>query len=204
MGMLKKKRDCFSLNYEKSDHESFHKRTSDRCIESLIDINLKNNKTFTKIPLENYKIADERRNSFGACYDYLTYIIDNVDKYYNENNIEHEIIINKETFFQVYITDCHITVIYINNISEKNDKYKFDELSNDAQLKAIFDEIIFWCECRDYDNECPGTFEKAVDKAEGMQTPWFLHEYIYEYCLEEVISTIKINNYLFDTDGNLI
>lgn len=113
MEKLKKKRDCFSLNYEKSDHESFHKRTSNKCIENLIDINLKNNKTFTKIPLENYEITDERKKTFGACYDYFPYIKDNVEKYYKENNIEHEIIINKEIFHQVFITDYHITVIYI-------------------------------------------------------------------------------------------
>lgn len=113
MEKLKKKRDCFVLNYEKNDHESFHKMTSNKCIENLIDINLKNNKTFTKIPLENYKITDERKNSFGAYYDYFLYVKDNIEKYYKENDIEHETIIYEETFSQVFIKYYHITVIYI-------------------------------------------------------------------------------------------
>lgn len=84
------------------------------------------------------------------------------------------------------------------------DGYEFNELSEEAQEKAITEHINFWMNVREYDGECPGNYEKAIDKAENMQTPWFLGSYIWEYCKDEIIEEIEINNYLFDEDGELL
>lgn len=82
--------------------------------------------------------------------------------------------------------------------------YSFNELSEDAKKRAINDHIEFWCECRGYDSENKGNFEKAVDEAERMRTPWFVGSYIAEYCMDEIIEELEINGYVFDIDGDII
>ena len=82
--------------------------------------------------------------------------------------------------------------------------YEFDELSEEAQNKAISDHINFWMEVREFDEENKGNFEKAVDEAEKMKTPWFMGEYIYDYCKNEIIQEIEANKYLFDEYGELL
>lgn len=82
--------------------------------------------------------------------------------------------------------------------------YEFEELSEEAKTRAINDHIEFWCECRPYDSENKGNFERAVDEAERMHTPWFLPCYIADYCMDEIIEEIKLNEYLFDKKGKLI
>jgi hypothetical protein len=80
--------------------------------------------------------------------------------------------------------------------------YKFDELSQEAKDRAINDMIRFEIEVTPYD-ELSDNFKKAVDKAEEMRTPWFTGSYVYEYCLPEIIETIKANEYEFTEDGHL-
>ena len=82
--------------------------------------------------------------------------------------------------------------------------YEFNELSEEAKNRAINDHIEFWCECRQYDEENKGNFERAVDKAEEMRTPWFVGEYIADYCMDEIIKEIELNEYLFDVNGKLL
>ena len=82
--------------------------------------------------------------------------------------------------------------------------YEFEELSEEAKKRVINDHIQFWCECREYNSENKGNFEKAVDEAERMLTPWFVGQYIAEYCMNEIIEDIKLNKYLFYKDGSLI
>ncbi len=82
--------------------------------------------------------------------------------------------------------------------------YEFNELPQEAKDKAIADQIEFWMEAREYDEETPGNYEKAIDKAEQMQTPWFTGSYIYEYCKDELVEEIEINEYLFDEAGEIL
>ena len=60
--------------------------------------------------------------------------------------------------------------------------YEFEELSLEAQDKAVSNHV-------------------EMDK---MQTPWFIGSCIYEYHKEDIIETIKANEYLFFEDGELI
>ena len=78
--------------------------------------------------------------------------------------------------------------------------YTFDELSEEAQQKAISDHINFEIEVMD---ENSPYYELAL-KMEKMQTPWFLPEYIYEKAKDVIIETIRINNYEFTSEGKLI
>ena len=82
--------------------------------------------------------------------------------------------------------------------------YNFDELDGSAQDKALCDHIEFWLDCESEflyaHNE---NFKKAVDAAEGMKTPWFTGQYVYEYCKQDIIDEIKINEYEFYSDGEI-
>ena len=80
--------------------------------------------------------------------------------------------------------------------------YKFDELTQEAQDVAINDHINFMLEVTEYE-QASDNFKKAIDTAEAMQTPWFAGSYVYEYCKDEVIENIKINEYEFTEDGKL-
>ena len=80
--------------------------------------------------------------------------------------------------------------------------YKFDELTDRAKEEAISDHINFMLEVIQQE-DASDNLKKAIDKAEAMQTPWFTGSYIYEYCKDEVIENIKINEYEFTEDGKL-
>ena len=81
--------------------------------------------------------------------------------------------------------------------------YSFEELSEEGKLKAISDHIDFWIEMGDM--QFPSDdLKRAYQEADQMQTPWFLGEMIFEYCKEEIIEEIKINEYEFTIDGEII
>ena len=76
--------------------------------------------------------------------------------------------------------------------------YKFNELNKNAQEKAINAYIRFEVEIMDR----ASPYYYLSEEMEKMQTPWFLVEVIYEKHKEEIIETIKINNYNFYKDGS--
>jgi hypothetical protein len=82
----------------------------------------------------------------------------------------------------------------------KTKVYKFNELTPQAQEKAICDHINFEIEVMTQDSYL---WEYALEM-ERMQTPWFLGEYIYEKAKELIIETIEANEYEFTENGNLI
>ena len=87
--------------------------------------------------------------------------------------------------------------------------FKFNELSEDAKSKAIMDEIDFMLETltvEEYEDlrESESNFIKAIDEAERLQTPWFVHGIIYEYCKEEFEQIMENNNTYYDESGNLL
>jgi hypothetical protein len=47
-------------------------------------------------------------------------------------------------------------------------------------------------------------FYHCVTEMEELRTPWFLGNCIYENHKEDIIETIKLNNYLFFKDGESI
>ena len=90
-------------------------------------------------------------------------------------------------------------------ISRNYQVYPFCELSTDAQNRAISDHIEFWLHIRSYDDEPEkSNFKTAIDKAEAMQTPWFTGSYVYDYCKDEIIDEIELNEYVFTADGKLL
>lgn len=82
--------------------------------------------------------------------------------------------------------------------------YEFDELSEEVQEKVIGEFVSMWTEFKEYDEKNKGNFEKAIDMAERMQTPWFANSYVYDYCKDEIINDINLNFYLFSDDGEIL
>lgn len=85
--------------------------------------------------------------------------------------------------------------------------YRFDELSPEAQEKAISDHIEFEIETYGYwqgEKLEDNPIHDSVLKSERLQTPWFLGEIIYEDNKEYIIDTIRANQYGFFEDGSLI
>ena len=80
--------------------------------------------------------------------------------------------------------------------------YKFDELSEEAKEKAISDQIEF--EVENYDVNINDNFKDSIEKAEKLQTPWFLGSIIYEDHKDDIIDIIKIYDYGFFEDRDLI
>lgn len=84
-------------------------------------------------------------------------------------------------------------------ITKQYQVFKFAELSEEAQEKAINDEINFHLETGLWE-EIPDMV-KAVNKAERMQTPWFTGSYVWEYCKDIILN--GLNDYEFLADGHL-
>jgi hypothetical protein len=77
--------------------------------------------------------------------------------------------------------------------------YTFNELSEKAQNKAI-DSILY--ELVQTNPVDVGDFAiKASQKADKMQTPWFYHEYLWEYGENEIRENFILPNY-YTIDGD--
>lgn len=81
--------------------------------------------------------------------------------------------------------------------------YTFDELSEDAKLRAISDHIEFEIEDANVRNWEHVPYSCCADKMERLQTPWFLGQCIYDDHKEQIIDTIKANEYEFLANGKL-
>lgn len=86
--------------------------------------------------------------------------------------------------------------------TKETEIFTFDELLPVAQEKALSDEINFYLECIPYEDMSPN-MQKAIDKAEEMQTPWFTGSYVFEYCKDEIVENIKANEREYEKDGSL-
>lgn len=73
--------------------------------------------------------------------------------------------------------------------------YDFDELSEASQHVVIDDTIKFYLDCIPYEQMSP-EMKKATDKADQMQTPWFVGSYIMEYAKEEILDLCRSYGYL--------
>lgn len=82
--------------------------------------------------------------------------------------------------------------------------YQFSELSESARNKVINDRIsdMIEYESADHYKNWP-EFKKACDKAEAMQTPWFTGSYVWEYCGESIVASLKEDtDCKYTKDGN--
>lgn len=82
--------------------------------------------------------------------------------------------------------------------------YEFEDLSEKAKGRVLSEQINLWLETREYRTKHKGNYERAIDKAEEMKTPWFAGEYVLEYCEKELIRDIKANKYLFNEKGDML
>lgn len=82
-------------------------------------------------------------------------------------------------------------------VTKVYDVYDFDELGEKVKEKVINNCIQFFVECYDYDSLSPA-MQKAVDKAERMQTPWFIGSYIWDYAESEILEECKSFEYFED------
>jgi len=89
------------------------------------------------------------------------------------------------------------------NSSFKLTGYEFKDLSEDAQSKAIGEQIDFLIEIYDPDDESC-VIHDQVKEMEKFHTPWFLAEAIYENHKDYIVELLEINEYLFYSNGSLM
>lgn len=79
----------------------------------------------------------------------------------------------------------------------KKEVYSFDELSKEAQNKAINDDVTYIMETYDPDNEDtdPRIIE-AAEEAERLRTPWFFGQIIYEKMEEDIKDGLRQQEFL--------
>lgn len=87
-------------------------------------------------------------------------------------------------------------------VTKEYEVYKYNELSEKSKTKAINDYIKELIEVMPFE-ELPheSNFYKAYKECKRMKTPWFIAEYIYEYCKKELEE--DLNQCEFLADGTL-
>lgn len=88
-------------------------------------------------------------------------------------------------------------------ITKEYTLFEFDELEEEAQEKALIDQINAEIELFDEESG-PSWMLESIKEMEKMHTPWFLDSYILANYKQELIETIKTNEYLFFGSGELI
>ena len=79
--------------------------------------------------------------------------------------------------------------------------YEFSELDEHAKMKAVNNYINFLLETLPYE-AMSNDMKKACDKAEHMNTPWFMGSYIFDYCIDEIQESLQ-EFYEFLADGSI-
>lgn len=95
------------------DYEFLLNDTANKCINELISTDPEKSKEFKRIPLEDFEYSYDYKCENNCCFDYFNYIIDNIGKYYKENNIEYIIMVNSRKLPGTFRTYYTITVVYI-------------------------------------------------------------------------------------------
>ena len=79
---------------------------------------------------------------------------------------------------------------------------EFNELSEEVQEGAINETIQFMIDTTDFEKLNKNTrLYKAYKACEKMKTPWFLGQYIWEYCEKMVLKECK--RWLYSKDGSI-
>jgi len=79
--------------------------------------------------------------------------------------------------------------------------YEFKELSTEVQNKVIEDEIEYTLEDTRQGFTAYEGVEKAIKKSEKLHTPWFLGQYVFDYCKEELYKSV--GKYYYREDGKV-
>lgn len=78
--------------------------------------------------------------------------------------------------------------------------YKFKELEEDIQNKIINEEIDFMLDTIDYENISKNSnLYRAIKKCEDMKTPWFIEQYVWDYCQKDILK--RLNKYEYEENG---
>ena len=80
--------------------------------------------------------------------------------------------------------------------------YKFKELKEEIQEKVIcnyIDELIATTDFEEISKN--SNMYKAYKKAEKMQTPWFIGQYIWQFCEDRILK--DLNKLEFEKDGEI-
>lgn len=81
--------------------------------------------------------------------------------------------------------------------------YKFKELSQESQEKAINFYIMFLIETTAFEDlHHNSNLYKAYKSCKEMKTPWFIGEYIWDYCKKGILRDLSRN--FFNENGELI
>jgi len=76
------------------------------------------------------------------------------------------------------------------------DLYTFDELSEDLKTKVINQHIDTLIEVVDFESlNHNSNMYKAYRESEKMQTPWFIGEYIWDYCKKQIQEDVRAFEY---------
>lgn len=82
-------------------------------------------------------------------------------------------------------------------ITKQVNIYKFDELDEQTQNKVIENYITFLLNTTDVNTLNKNTnLYKAIKKCERMQTPWFIYQYVFNYCEKNILKIVKSYEYL--------
>lgn len=112
MGIFKKIQSGFVLRVcEDSTLDCI--KNANECIDIAIDTTLKNSKDFRKISIEKYKELRKYKNEIICDIDFNNYIVDNIKKYYDENNFEYELIEHYSQCAEIMEVYNSYTIIYI-------------------------------------------------------------------------------------------
>ena len=78
--------------------------------------------------------------------------------------------------------------------------FKFQELSEDIQNKIVKEEIDYMLDTMDYENISKNSnLYKAVKECEKMQTPWFIENYVWDYCQKDILK--RLSKYEYEENG---
>lgn len=80
--------------------------------------------------------------------------------------------------------------------------YKFNELKEESKDKVINNFIKELVEFTNFSKISKNSnLYKAYKQCEDLQTPWFIGNYIYDYCKKDILK--KAKKYMYYENGNI-
>jgi uncharacterized membrane-anchored protein YjiN (DUF445 family) len=79
--------------------------------------------------------------------------------------------------------------------------YDYDELRKEYQQKVIRETIEFILAVYP-EEELSENIKKGIDRAEELNTPWFMDAYIMDYAEKEILDTAR--EFQYDSYGNVM
>lgn len=84
-------------------------------------------------------------------------------------------------------------------VTKEYEVYKYNELTDNGKNKAMSDYIESLIEIMPFEDlSHDSNFYKAYKECNRMGTPWFIGEYIYEYCKDELEKDLSDCDFLVD------